>query len=295
MVDAPAEVSQPISLGASWRLWWDYEVRRPTGGGPIARVCQIYRRREVLRELVQRGLKVKYAQSILGYAWSLVEPALLVAIYWVIFGHVARLSIQHYPLFIAAAMMPWLYFNGTLSSATTALKSNAGIIRTINLPREIYPLSIVGQECAEFIFSLPVVFVVGFGYGVTPSRWLVWLPVAIAIETVLVAGFALLLSALNTILRDIQRILRVALRVMFYLSPVVYPASRIHGIGATIYKFNPLVGIFELNRAIWYPHYGISRQVLLQHVLISAVVALAFFILGWWTFTRLERPMLKEL
>jgi ABC-2 type transport system permease protein len=290
-----AELSEPIGLGASWRLWWDFERRRPTGGGPIARIFQISRRHEVLRELVARGLKVKYSQSLLGYAWSLVEPLLLIGIYWVVFAHVARLSIPHYPLFIASAMMPWLYFNGTLSGSTTALKQNAGIIRTINLPREVYPLSIVGEQVVEFILSLPVVFAVGFLFGVVPSRWLVWLPVAIVIETVLVTGFALLLSALNTILRDIQRILRVTLRVMFYLSPVVYPTTKITGPVAAIYKLNPLVGIFELNRAVWYPHYGLSTTVLYQHVLISATVSVAIFAIGWWTFISLERPMLKEL
>lgn len=289
-----ADVSQPAGLAASWRLWWQFELQRTIGGGPVARIVQITRRRAVLAELVFRGLKVKYSGSILGYAWSFVEPLLLVAVYWVVFGRVARLNLPHYPLFIAAALMPWFFFNGGLSQSTGSITNNKGIIRTINLPREIYPLASVGEQLIEYILSLPVVFLVGFLYGVVPSAWVVWLPLATAIQTVLVAGCALLLSGLNAIFRDVGRLLRVALRVLFYLSPVVYPTSRIHGLGAALYSFNPMVGILELNRAVWYPG-QVATGTLYQHLVYSAVGSVLLLVLGWWVFISLERPMLKEL
>lgn len=289
-----ADASQPAGLATSWRLWWQFELQRTTGGGPVARLSQIVRRRAVLGELILRGLKVKYSESVLGYAWSFVEPLLLVAVYWVVFGRVARLNLPHYPLFIAAALMPWFFFNGGLSQSTGSITNNKGIIRTINLPREIYPIAAVGEQLIEYLLSLPVVFLVGFLYGVVPSAWVAWLPVAAAVQTVLVAGCALLLSGLNAIFRDVSRILRVVLRVMFYLSPVVYPSGRIHGVGATLYKLNPMVGILELNRAVWYPG-QVPTGTLYQHLIYSTVGAVLLLVIGWWVFISLERPMLKEL
>ena len=291
MADIPHAPAVPGRL----RQWWEKETRLPSGGSPIARIAQMWRRRDVFRLLVSRELKLKYEESILGYAWSLVEPLLLIGVYWLIFAHVARLNIRHYPLFVAAGMMPWLMFNGSLSSAVTSLKGNAGIIRTVNLPREIYGLAEIAAETIEYLLSLPVVFVVAALYHVAPTpRFLAWLPAAIVLEIFLVTGIGFFLSALNTLLRDVQRILRVILRVLFYLSPVVYPTNRLHGIGAEIYTWNPLVGIIELNRAVFYPH-QVRWSTLATHLSHSVLVTAILFVLGWVLFMRLERPVLKEL
>lgn len=289
------QVEHPPGLAAQWRLWWRYERARAIGGGPIARVNQIRRRSNVLRELVARGLKVQYRESFLGYAWSLVEPLLLIAVYWVVFGRVARLGTPAYPLFIAAGIMPWSFFNGTLSKSTASLRSNSGLVRTVTLPREIYPLAVVGEQGVEYLLSLPVVFVVGAIYGIWPSVYIAWLPVTILVETVLVTGFALMLSAMNALLRDVSKILRVALRVMFYLSPILYPASRVSKTSfAFLYQLNPMVGILQLARATWYPGLISSRALYMQFA-ISTLEAIAFLAIGWWTFITLERHVLKEL
>lgn len=289
------QAGHPSGLATEWRLWWDYERGRLIGGGPLARINQIRRRSNVLYELIARGLKVQYRESFLGYAWSLLEPTLLIGVYWIVFGRVARLGLPHYPLFLAAAIMPWMFFNSTLQQSTASLKSNAGLIRTVTLPREIYPLSTVGEQGVEYLLSLPVVFIVGALYGIWPSRYILWLPAVIVVEVVLVTGLALLISTLTALLRDVSKILRIILRVMFYLSPVLYPSSRVNsGIGATLYQLNPLVGILQLSRAIWYPN-QIPAGTLLVEFLVSVGWAVFFLIVGWWTFISLERHVLKEL
>jgi ABC-2 type transport system permease protein len=288
------QAETPPGLATEWRLWWKYERGRLIGGGPVARLAQIRRRSNVLFELIVRGLKVQYRESYLGYAWSLLEPMLLVAVYWIVFGRVARFGMPHYPLFIASAIMPWLFFNRTLSQAAASLRRNSGLVRSVALPREMYPLAAVGEQCAEYVFSLPVVFVVGALYGIAPSRYLLWLPLALAVEIVLVIGLGLMVAALNALLRDVQKILRIVLRVLFYLSPVIYPSSRLHGHWAVLYQLNPLVGILQLNRAVWYPNL-IPVGTLVTQLLVSCAGALLFFAIGWWTFISLERHVLKEL
>ncbi|HET7310531.1 MAG TPA: ABC transporter permease [Mycobacteriales bacterium] len=288
------QAEHSAGLAAEWRHWWDYERGRLLGGGPVARINQIRRRSNVLYELIARGLKVQYRESFLGYAWSLLEPALLVVVYWLVFGRVARFGMPHYPLFIASAIMPWMFFNGTLSQAANSLRSNSGLVRTVTLPREIYPLAAVGEQGAEYLFSLPVVFLVGALYGVMPSRYVLMLPLVIVVEVILVTGLGLMLAALNALLRDVSKILRVSLRVLFYLSPVLYPSTRLHGVGAKLFQLNPLVGILQLNRAVWYPT-QIPAGTLMSQFMISIAGALVFLVFGWWTFITLERHVLKEL
>lgn len=287
--------TQELSLRESWRAWWEFERQRTSGGGPVARIAQLARRYDVLRELVARQLKASYGGSFLGYAWTLFSPLSMIAVYWLVFGRVARFNLQHYPLFIAAGMMPWVFFNSTINSSMGALRSNSGIVRTINMPREIFPLSVVGESCVEYILSLPVVFVLGLAYGVLPDRYLPVLLLSLLIELMLLVGLALLLSSIATLVQDTSRIVRPILRVLFYLSPIIYPVSKVHGTLLTLYKLNPLVGIVELNRLVWYPHYLVSAPTIFQHAAISAGVSALLLVVGWGTFVRLEPAALKEL
>jgi ABC-2 type transport system permease protein len=284
------------SLIEAWRRWIRAERRRDTGGGPVARIGQIYRRREVLVELIIGGLKSSYGNTFAGLGSVLIQPGSLIFIYFIVFGHVAKLGITHYPLFIAAGMLPWYFFNNAVGNSLNALRGNSGIIRTINMPREIFPLARVGQGLVEFFISLPLVIGLALLFGVPPSRYLFVFPIAVAIELVLCTGLALMLSALSTIVRDVSRLWRPSHRVWFYLSPVVYPLSRVHG-GALLflYKLNPLVGIIELNRLIWYPHYLITPTAVFHHAMMSAVSSTLILIAGWWTFMRIEPLALKEL
>jgi ABC-2 type transport system permease protein len=284
----PSHSGLPGSLSAHQR---EYALRTATGLRLTARLSQIWSRRDVLRMFVSRGLKVKYASSVLGYAWSLIEPALFIAIYFVVFGRIFHTKVQHYPLFIASTILPWLWFNATTQQSLGALRTNARLITSISLPREIYPLTVVGEKFIEFLLSLPVIVAVAAIFRVAPSRYLFAFPLAVLMELVLVTGVALLIASLNTILRDVQRGIGVVLRLLFYMTPVLYKVTNIHGSLRRVYELNPLVGIFELDRAPWFPKdFGDWRA-----VYISAVGCVLMLALGWWTFIRLERPVLKEL
>ena len=290
-----ATTSQQPPLRASWRAWWNFERQRNSGGGPVARIGQLVRRSDVLRELVVRQLKASYGGSFLGYAWTLFTPLSLIAVYWLVFGRVARFNLQHYPLFIAAGMMPWVFFNSVINSSMGALRSNSGIVRTINMPREIFPLSVVGEAGVEYVLSLPIVFLFGLAYGVLPDHYLPVLLLSIVLETILLVGLSLLLSSISTLVQDTSRIVRPILRVLFYLSPILYPVSKVHGTLLMLYKMNPLVGIVELNRLVWYPHYLVSASAIFQHAAISGGVSILLLVVGWAAFMRLEPAALKEL
>lgn len=286
-----AEVEQrPTPFGAL-RSWWEQESRRPTGGSAAARIAQLSRRRNVLRMLVVRDFKKRYENSYLGYAWAVIEPALLISIYWLVFHKIARLGIDHYVLFIATAIMPWLWFRNVVQGSSASIASNAKLVSSINLPREIYPAALVLTEGLEFLMTLPVVWVVALFYGTPPTHYLVFYPLVILLELVLVTGAALLMSALTTMFRDVDRVLSPLLRIFFYLTPVIYPTGRIHGAPHFVYTLDPLVGIFELHRKVFFPDTHITAQMIAT----SIVGAFVIFAIGWWVFIRFERSMLKEL
>lgn len=272
------------------RLHQGTSVRNALGIPLRERVEAIWYRRDVLRMLTERGLRQKYASSILGYGWSLIEPALFIMTYFllVLIFHRSR---PMYPLFIAATILPWQWFNSTVNSATTTLRKNARLITSITLPREIYPLSDVAAKFIEFLLSLPIVVVVALAFGVRPSPFLIALPFAVLLELMICTGLALMVSALNTIINDIQRGIGIVLRVMFYLVPALYPLNALSPSMQRLASYNPMVGILELNRAVWLPAYWTSWR----PVYFSVIGAVVILVAGFLVFVRIERSVLKEL
>jgi ABC-2 type transport system permease protein len=265
-------------------------VHTAAGQPLIHRILEIWERRDVLRMLTERGLRQKYSGSVLGYAWSLLEPALLIATYFLLLKIFHR-SYPMYPLFIGSTILPWLWFSQTVNSSTTTLRQNRRLITSIALPREIYPLADAAQKAVEYLLSLPVIVLVAWFYGVRPSRFLYVLPFIMILELMICVGMALLISALNTVVRDVQRGIGIVIRMMFYLLPVLYPLSRLSPPIQRLYSYNPLVGIIEVNRAVWLPAYWTGWR----PVYFSVIGSVVILVLGFTVFSRLERTALKEL
>ncbi|HEX3824132.1 MAG TPA: ABC transporter permease [Mycobacteriales bacterium] len=264
---------------------------RSAAGIPVAeRLLDIWERRDVLRMLTERGLRQKYAGSVLGYAWSLIEPALLIVTYFLLLKIFHR-SYPMYPLFIGSTILPWQWFSSTVNSATSSLRANSRLITSIALPREIYPLADVAEKAIEFFLSLPVLVIVAWGYGAGPSGFIFALPLVWALELMICTGFALLVSSLNTVLRDIQRGIGIVIRMLFYLVPALYPLSRLTPAFRRYDSYNPLVGVLEVNRAVWFPGYWTGWR----PVYFSVIGAFVVLVLGFSVFVRVERSVLKEL
>jgi ABC-2 type transport system permease protein len=254
------------------------------------RLYDIWDRRDVLRMLVDRGLRNKYASSVLGYAWSLLEPALLIITYFLLLKIFHR-STPMYPLFITSAILPWQWFAQTVNGSTNTLRRNSRLITSIALPREIYPLADVAVKTIEFLLSLPLVALVAWYYHVKPSGYILAWPLAFVLELMLCTGMALLISSLATVLRDIERGLSMVVRMLFYLSPALYPLAKLSAASQHLESYNPMAGILELNRAVWLPAYWTNWRPVLSSV-VGAVVAL---VLGLIVFAKVERAVLKEL
>ncbi|MBM0236766.1 ABC transporter permease [Micromonospora sp. ATA32] len=271
-------------------------------------VGALWSHRNALRILVKRDLAVKYQQSVLGYFWSLIEPLGMGAIYWFVFGvlyagdtgkHLGDAA-ESYPLFLITGIFAWMWASSALSEATNALTGQARLITTMNLPRQVFPIGRVTGRFAEYAAGLPILVAIAAvyaGHGKIHPGWsLLALPLAVAVQAVLLIGVSLLLSAFNVLMRDIERFMRLIIRVLFYATPIIYPLSLVRDSSMPrwvkiVYELNPLVGIFQLQHSIWYPDQFPDGRLLATTVVGSLLV----LVVGWWVFRRLEPAVLKEL
>ena len=269
---------------------------------PRSRLGELWRSRGTVRVLVQRDLTIKYQQSFMGYLWSLVEPMAMAAIYWFVFGVLIGGRVApggdraKYPLFLVAGLFAWLWINSTITEATRALTSQAQMIKTVRVPREVYPVGRVVARFFEYLAAFPVLiaFVVIFGGKVGWHSFSLLL--GLVFQAALLFGFALLVAPLNVMMRDIERMTRLLSRVLFYSSPILYTLALVQDSGlprwvVRVYELNPLVGIFQLHHAAWFPGEFPSPAMLTS----SAVGCFGMLLLGWWSFRRLEPAVLKEL
>ncbi|GAA3766109.1 hypothetical protein GCM10022225_60550 [Plantactinospora mayteni] len=271
-------------------------------------VVAVWSHRNTLRLLVRRDLAVKYQQSVLGYLWSLIEPLGMGVIYFFVFGVLYRSATdrhlgnaaESYPLFLITGIFAWMWTSSAISEATAALTGQARLITTMNLPREVFPIGRVAGRFAEYVAGLPILVGVAIVYAsldkIEFGVSLLALPLAILIQATLLVGIALLLSSLNVLMRDIERLMRLVTRVLFYATPIIYPLTLVRDSSLPdwvkiVYELNPLVGIFQLHHAVWYPDEFPDARLLGVSVGGSLLVLVA----GWWVFRRLEPAVLKEL
>lgn len=249
--------------------------------------------------LSARDLRVRYATSALGYLWSILDPLVMGLIYWFVFTQVFQRSVGHDPyiVFLITALLPWVWFNSSVSDFTRAFNKDARLVRSTAIPRSIWVNRIVLSKGIEFLCSLPVLvlFIVVAAlfpsdHPVTIGWGLLLFPVAIVLQTALLVGLGLLVAPLCVLYSDLERTTKLILRALFYASPVIYSVSDLPGIASTLAAFNPLAGIFTLYRVGFFPEVWDTLTVAL-----GAGLSLGILGLGLLVFRRLERPVLKEL
>jgi ABC-2 type transport system permease protein len=257
-----------------------------------SRLSGLWRSRGVFRLLVVRDLKVRYAGSALGWIWSVVDPLLMATVYWFVFTSIFDRTVgaEPYIVFLLAGLLPWTWFNNSVIDTARALRTDEKLVRSTKVRREIWVLRLVASKGIEFVCSLPVLAVFAVLYGAGLHWQVVFAPLALLIQAVLLAGIGLLLAPLIVLVRDLERVVRIVLRFWFYITPVIYGAVDIPDAYAAVFALNPLTGIFSLYRAAFFP-----GQLEWLYVVSSAIAALLLLAVGATVFARLERTVLKEI
>lgn len=248
--------------------------------------------------LTTRDLKVRYSTSFLGYFWSILDPLVMTGIYWLVFtqifhrGHVGE---QPYIVFLMTALLPWTWFNGSISDATRAFTKEAKLIRSTKIPRTIWVARLVLSKGIEFIVSIPVIiFFALISLGTPDAAHLHWqvvfVPLAIVIQAVLTMGVGLIVAPLVVFFRDLERAVKLALRFLFYASPIIYGLSDVPKWLHRLVAFNPISGIFSLYRSAFFP-----AELKWSDVAVSAVLSVVLLLIGLLVFRRTIKSVLKEI
>lgn len=262
-----------------------------------SRVRALWEQRRVLQLLVVRDLKVKYADSLLGYVWSILDPLLMAGMYWFVFTVLMDrgLGEEPYIVFLLCGMLPWQWATGVVRGSTRAFNKDAKLVRSTSLPREIWVLRVVLSRMMDFLLSLPVLALFAVLTGATVSWHVVFVPVAILLQFVMLTGLALLLAPITLLFSDIERLVRLAMRLMFFLSPVIYGLHdverRLGDTIARLYVLNPFAGLLDLYRTSFFAEEWSGWLPLTT----SVVTAVLLLVVGSVVFRRFEAMVLKEI
>ncbi len=241
---------------------------------------------ELLYFLVWREIKVRYKQTVIGAGWAVIQPVATMLVFTLFFGRLAKIPSGGipYPLFFYAALLPWTYFAGALSGATTSVVENQRVITKVYFPRVLLPLSAVFSGLVDFAIALVLLAGMALYYRVTPGPWLVFLPAFLLLAMLTALGAGLWLAALNALYRDVRYVMPFLVQFWLFASPVAYPSSLVPERWRTLYGLNPMVGVIDGFR--WSvtgqnaPSWGL--------VAASASAVLVMLIVGLWYFRRME-------
>jgi lipopolysaccharide transport system permease protein len=196
-------------------------------------------------------VKVRYAQSILGIGWAIVQPLVPMILFTIIFGQVAKISSDGVPyaLFSLTGLVPWTYFSNALNDSSGSLLKEVNMLSKIYFPRLIIPLTSVLGRLIDLGISFLLLFVLMAWYRVIPTPGIVLVPLLTLVAIATASGLGMWLSALAVQYRDVRYGLPFAVQFLMYAAPVVYPTSLIPGRFRYLYAINPLVGVIEGFRA----------------------------------------------
>lgn len=292
-------------LGAIYtHVCWNLSPATLSGVIMIDQLRELFRYKDLLKQLVVRDLKVRYKNSVLGFFWSLANPLIQVATITIVVKYVLQVEIPNYSAYLLVGLLPWVYFQMALLDSSQVVLLHRDLVRKIYFPREVLPISLVISNLIHFLLALVVFFAYLYFYihltlgGVGLMPIVLLLPALIVLQSLLIVGLTFFVSAMNVFYEDTKYILTALLSVLFYLTPVMYPAEfvretilRYHlpEILYKLYLLNPVNALTDAYRKALLPPFAgglrgahIATQPLDVTMLgICAVLCLTFALAGY--------------
>jgi len=242
--------------------------------------------RDLFYFLVWRDIKVLYAQTILGFAWAILNPAIQIIVFSVIFGQVADIETEGIPylLFTTVAIIPWTYMSDSMTAASQSLVAGSQMLGKIYFPRVMFPLTPILAKLVDFSISLVILVGVMFYFQVTPTWNLLLLPVLILAMMLVPTGIGMWLAALAIRYRDVRFAMTYIIKLLIYSGPIVYSASKIPPDIRFWYSINPIVAVIEGFRSCL-----IGTPIEWQYIVPGLVSAVIIFLSGAIYFRRMEK------
>lgn len=251
---------------------------------------EVYSYKDLLYFMVLRDVTVIYKQSVLGFAWALINPVFSMLVFSIVFGKLAGVPSDGipYPIFSYAALIPWTYFANTLNASGSSLISSSGLFTKVYFPRLIIPLTPVLSKLIDFSISFVILILLMVYYQYMPTMKLFLIPLLILILMLATAGLGFWLSSLAIQYRDVKFGITFAVPLLMYAAPVVFPASLIlEKCGTTIYYIYglyPMSGVIEGFRAAVIS----TKEIPWDLIGMSTIGAIVLFTIGLSVFNKLE-------
>jgi ABC-2 type transport system permease protein len=272
-------------------------------------VKETWQYRELLGNLIRKELKVKYKDSVLGFVWSLLMPLVQLSVYWLVIGKfLGAGAIPSYGVFIFCGLAVWTLFSEILSTATTSVVFNSGLVKKVYFPRELFPLAATGAAIVNFGFQLVILLIADVIAGIGTGRWpdLRYLPLPLLGFLMLVifaTACGLLLAAANVYLRDVQHLITVVLMLWFWVTPIIYNAGRVKktvpGAFYQVYLMNPMASVvFSFQKFFWPQGEGSGFEFtgsIYGRLAILLAVSLAFLWFAQRVFAKAQGNFAQEL
>jgi lipopolysaccharide transport system permease protein len=264
MIASPPEIV--IEAGRAGRNYWR----------------DVWAYRQLFMFLAWRDVLVRYKQTVIGVAWAVVRPVLIMVIFTLIFGRLAKLPADGgapYPILVFAALLPWQFFATAFADAGNSLISNANMISKVYFPRLVIPASAIIVSFVDFLISLLILGALMLWYGHAPDWRILTLPLFALLAVAAALGPALWISALNVEYRDFRYIVPFIVQLGLFISPVGFSSSVVPEEWRLLYSLNPMVGVIDGFRwailggdsALYWP--GLLMSVLLTVVFMTSGIA----------------------
>lgn len=266
--------------------------------GILTKLQELWNYRQLIRNMIARDLKARYKNSLLGYIWSLLNPLLTMLIFWVVFSVLLRNSLPMFPVFLIVALLPWNFAMSAVSGGMRSIVDNSNLIKKVYFPREILPIATVLSNFANYLFALPMMFLVMAGVqwaylGRLNFSWsFAFLPVIVIIQIIFLIGLTLLLSTMAVFFRDTTHIVDIFLQLWIFLTPVFFSLEQIvsPNLARAVRWINPMASIIDFYRDILY---GQAKNTIpvpglpaIDGVFRTLLTALVILVLGSYVFHR---------
>ena len=268
----------------------------------LGRVIELFRYRELIRNLVIRDLKVRYKSSVLGVLWALLNPLAMMTVFTVVFTFMMpNNSIDRFPAFVLCALLPWNFFRDSVMGSVSSIVSNSALIKKVYFPHEILPLSLILSNLVNFLLALIVLFAVLFVFRIRLTVWAVLLPLVIFTELLFIAGLAFMLATANVFYRDTAMIMEVVMTAWFFATPIFWPIEILPkhklllGLDLNVHRLtyilNPMASLISTYRVILYN----GARPAVDFFLRTFITSLATLVIGYLVFVRHSSKFAEEV
>lgn len=264
-------------------------ARRPPVFWEELRALWAYR--DLIRQLVARDIKVRYKRSVLGVAWTMLNPLLMMVVLTLVFSHLFRWDLPHYPVYLLSGTLLWNFFAQTTTLAMQQLVWGGTLLHRIYVPRTVFAAAAVGTGLVNLVLALIPLGFIMLVTGAPFSPALLFLPVAILQATMFTFGVSLILSSVAVVFPDIIEMYQVLLTAWYFLTPIFYPARILPESYAIWFKLNPMHHLVSAFRGPVY--YSLVPSA--DSVVATTLLALGILLAGWFVFTARAEQIVYRL